>query len=233
VTAIAQSVVTGEYIDHLGVEELDREALIDRSQAQIQADKQCRISLSPKAEKPLPLFWNVGGKHGRDTVITVEPGKSVTQPLSKCQVWFGPFSVPGEFATADERRKEKLRKFWAEEKERYLKRYDYPRPTSMVKDGYEPIGPHRSPDVTITIIEEDGTEQPPIRLHQLYKIGDWDPLKEKFDRHETAEQVKARYEAELAAVSAKYEREVADMRLALQEVKGLVKGAALQATGKG
>jgi hypothetical protein len=210
--------------NHLGVEELDRESLIDRSQEQVQADKQCRITLAADAKDPLPLFWNVGGKHGRDTVITIEPGKSATQPLSKCQVWFGPFSVPAEFVGADERRKEKLRKFWAEEKSRYLNRYDYPRPTSMTKDGYEPLGPHRSPDVTITIIEADGTEQHPIRLYQLYKIGPWDPLKEKWANKETADQVKARYEAELESASSQYEKDKQEMQKQIAELAGLVKG---------
>lgn len=211
-------------VEHLGIEELDREALIDHSKVTVAADRQVRITLHPDAKQPLPLFWNAGGKHGRDTVITIEPGKSTVQPLSKAQAWFGPFSVPLEFRGADEKRKEKLRHFWATEKERYLKRYDYPRPTSMQKDGYEPIGPHRSPDVIVTIIEDDGTELPPIRLHQLYKIGEWDPLKDSFGVKEDVNELKARHQSELDEVQAKYEESQAAMKAQIAELSGLVKG---------
>jgi len=211
-------------LQHLDIADLDQAATIDHSKEQVQADKQVRIRLSADAKLPLQLFWNVGGKHGRDTVITIEPGKSIVQPLSKAQVWFGPFSVPMEFATADERRKEKLRGFWAIEKARYLNRYDYPRPTSMTKDGYEPTGPHRSPDVYITIIEPDGQELPEIRLHQLYKIGEWDPLKDKFTQKESAEDIKARYERELDEIKRERDRELGEMKEQIAKLGGLVQG---------
>lgn len=216
----------------LDIADFDRQDLIERSKDAIQADKQCRIALAATATIALPLLWNAGGRTGRDTIITVEPGKSVVQPLSKAQAWFGPFTVPSEYRGADERRKEKLRKFWADEKARYLNRYDYPRPLSVAKGGYEPIGPHRSPDVTITIIEADGSENAPIRLYELYKIGEFDPLKDSFGDQETAAQVKERYEAELASVSQQAEARIQALQTQMAELAGLVKGRLFTTEGK-
>jgi ABC-type hemin transport system substrate-binding protein len=102
----------------------------------------------------------------------------------------------------------------------------------MTKGGYEPTGPHRSPDVTITIIENDGTENEPIRLYQMYKIGEFDPLVDTFGNKETAEQVEARYKAELESNAAKYEEELRMTRMALAEVKGMVNVLAGKATAK-
>lgn len=211
----------------LDIAELDREALVDHSKQQVQADKQCRIYLHESVDKPLPLSWNVGGKHGRDTVITVEPKtKGVVQPLAKAQAWFGPFTVPLEYRGADEGRKDKLRKFWAEEKKRALDRYDYPRPLSYAKDGMNPTGPHRFPNVIVEIIEDDGSTSGAIHLHKLYKIGEFDeafPLA-SFGPKESADEIKSRYEAELSTVASNHEREMAEMRRQLAEIGGLVKG---------
>jgi hypothetical protein len=210
------------------IESIDEQRLLDASRGVIEAEKQCRIALAADAPKAISLTWNVGGKHGRDTAILLEPGKSVVQPLSKAQVWFGPFAVPLEFReTTDERRKETLRQFWQVEKARYLNRYDYPRPASVSKGGYEPIGPHRSPDVTVTIMEADGSQHPPIRLHELYKIGHWDPIKETFVRQDSLDEVHARYQAEIA----KRDADLEAMRRELAQVAGMVKGAMAVATG--
>lgn len=208
----------------LGIEEIDRESIAQQSKGVVEAEKQCRIALSADAPRAVALEWNVGGKHGRPTVIHLEPGKSVVQPLSKAQVWFGPFAVPAEYKqTTDERRREGLRQFWATEKSRVLNRYDYVRPASVAKGGYEPIGPHRFPDVTVTILEsDDSIKHDPIRLHELYKIGDWDPLKDTFGVKESPDEVKARYEAELDD----RDKEIIELRRQMSEVAGMVKGLA-------
>jgi hypothetical protein len=214
-------------LDVPDISELDREALVEHSKTQVQADKQCRIMLHESVTTALPLLWNVGGKHGRDTVITVEPGtRGVVQPLAKAQAWFGPFTVPLEYKGADERRKDKLRKFWAEEKKRALDRYDYPRPLSVGKDGLNPVGPHRFPNVIVEIIEDDGSTSGQISLHKLYKIGAYDetyPL-DSFGQKESVEAVKARYEGELAETAASHERDMAALRAQIAELGGLVKG---------
>lgn len=209
----------------MDVFELDAARAEQESAGVVQAERQCRVELSKDWPRMVPLNWNVGGRGGRETQIPLHPGGHVVQPLAKMQVWFGPFSIPAEYAqTTDEGRKERLRRTWAEEKSRYLNRYDYPRPASMQKDGVEPIGPHRSPDVTVTIIEADGSESEPIRLYQLYKIGEFDPLKDTFGERETAAQVEERYKAELATVSARYEADQAAMRAQVSEMAGLLKG---------
>ena len=209
----------------LDIETIDRETIEEQSKGVVEAEKQCRIALSADAPRAVDLNWHPG-RGGHLSIIKLEPGKSVVQPLSKAQAWFGPFAVPLEYKnTTDERRKEALRQFWATEKARYLNRYDYERPTSVSKGGYEPIGPHRSPDVTVTIIESDGTEHEPIRLYQLYKIGEFDPIKDTFGPKESIEEIKAKYEAELHSVSERYEREAIELRRQMAEVLGMVKGS--------
>lgn len=208
----------------LSIEDLESEAILRQAKGIVEAERQCRISLAATWPRAVPLDWNAGGPNGRRTVIPLEPGKSVVQPLPKAQVWFGPFAIPMEFATADERRKDHLRKFWADEKARYLNRFGYPHKKSGYHPDMTPIGPHLSPDVTITILEADGSESDPIRLYELYKIGEFDPLKDEFGIHETADQVEERYKAELAAVSDRYERDQAEMKTKMAEMAGMLQG---------
>lgn len=210
----------------MDIADLDRQVLREQSKDVVEAERQCKITLSADAAHAIDLDWNVGGKNGRPTRITLEPGKSVVQPLSKAQVWFGPFAAALEYAeTTDEKRKQALKEFWATEKARYLNRYDYPRKSAKEM---APTGPHRSPDVTVTIIEADGSELQPIRLHQLYKIGEWDPNKDLFGPQETAEEIEARYRAELD----ERDGEVAALRRQVAELAGMVKGVVAAGGGK-
>jgi hypothetical protein len=204
------------------IEELDEKALADQSAGAIEAEKQCKIYLAADWPRPIKLEWH-GGKGHRLSVIVLEPGKSVTQPLAKAQAWFGPFSAHMQYAaTSDERQREKIKLFWQQEKTRYLSRYDYPRPISMTKGGYEPIGPHRSPDVTVTIIENDGFENPPIRLYEMYQIGPWDPIKDQFTRTESAAETEARLNAELEAAADKHQAELQQLRREIASLAGMV-----------
>lgn len=201
---------------------MDRERTLNESKEVVQGEKQCRITLSPSAPHSIELPWH-GGKGSRPTVIVLEPGKSVVQPLSRSQVWFGPFAKYAEYeASTDEKHRADLRDFITLETERYLKRYDYPRGDGR---GYHPdmrpTAPHRSPDVTVTILEADGSEQEPIRLHELYEIGEFDPLKDTFGPKETPEDVAKRYESKLA----EYEATVQAHRREMAELKGIVKGS--------
>lgn len=203
---------------------IDRDALAEQSKGVIEAEKQCRITLAKDAPVAVDLSWH-GGRGSRQSVIRLEPGKSAVQPLSKAQAWFGPFAVPAEYLQAsDEGHKERLKRFWAQEKARALNKFDYERPLSVSKGGYEPIGPHRFPDVTVTILEADGTELPSIRLHDLYKIGEFDPLKDTFGPKQSADELREQYEAELADRAQNYEREIADMRRQMAEMAGMLKG---------
>jgi hypothetical protein len=76
----------------------------------------------------------------------------------------------------------------------------------------------------MTIIGADENESEPIRLHEIYKIGEWDPLKETFGAIETAAEVKARYERELDEVRATYEERDRKRDLEMKELRGLVRG---------
>ncbi|GAC1496105.1 MAG: hypothetical protein NVS1B2_15830 [Vulcanimicrobiaceae bacterium] len=210
----------------LDIADIDTASLREKSQSFIEAEKQCRMTLAADAKRPVELNWH-GGRGHRPSVIMLEPSRSVVQPLSKAMAWFGPFGVIREYLnTSDEKRKEHLRQFYAEEKSRALNRYDYVRPISMSKDGgFEPIGAHRFPDVTVQVLEADGTEQPPIRLHELYKIGDFDPIKDTFGVRESVDAVRTRYEGELEEQRGRYEREMIELRRQMAEVAGMVKGA--------
>lgn len=209
---------------------MDRERVLDASKDVVQGEKQCRISLAANAPHSVELSWH-GGKGSRPTMIVLEPGKSVVQPLGRAQAWFGPFSLYAEYeATHDEKKRADLAQFISTETKRYLDRYDYVRGDGR---GYHPdmrpTGPHRSPDVTVTILEADGSEHEPIRLYELYEIGEFDPLRDTFTPKASPEEVAASYERKLAerdAIIEEHRREMA-------ELKGIVKGAVLGQERKG
>jgi hypothetical protein len=218
------------------IEDLDRAVLIKGSESVVIGDKQCRMTLSaswrpdlPEARRFVALEWHAG-RGSRPTLIQLRPGKTVTQPLFKAEVWFGPFSLPMEYAKAEsDREREFIRDKYIAEKARVLNRYDYERPLSKGKDGYEPIGPHRFPDVSVVIIEDDGSQSPVIRLHEHYKIGEFDeayPLS-SFGVREHPDEIKARFDAELKATAASYEGQLAEMRRELAKLTGLVQGHVL------
>jgi len=217
----------------MSIEELDRRTQDDKHVQIFEPEKQCRITLAADWPRVVELPW-FAGKGSRPTLIELKPGESVVQPISKAQVWFGPFAAPMEYANSvDERHKERVKMFWSQEKERYLSRYDYPRGNGRgEKPDMTPVGPHRSPDVTITIIEPDGEEHQPIRLYQLYKLGDWDPLKDTFVQRESPEELKAKFALELASVSARYEAELKEHRLQMARLEGMVSQALSLAPAK-
>lgn len=206
-----------------GLDELERDSSSEQIAAYVLSERQCRITLSADWPRIVPLAWHPG-KVGKPSVIPLAPGKSVIQPLGKTQCWFGPVATYFDIKVAtDEKKKQTLRDLYKAERTRYLDRYDYPRGDGKgAKPIMTPSGPHRSPDVTITILEADGTESEPVRLYELYKIGEFDPIKDTFFVKESPEQIEARYQAELASVNERYEREVLDFRMQLAELKGLI-----------
>lgn len=215
----------------LSIEELDRDAASEQAKQFILAERQCRMTLAADWPRPVALEWHPG-KVGQRTMLWLHPGKSIVQPIGKVQCWFGPFPVYFQIRVeTDEKKKQRLRDTWKTERERYLNRYDYPRGTGRgVKPDMTPSGPHRSPDVTVTILEADGTESEPIRLYELYRLGEFDPLKDTFIQKESAEQVEARYKAEGAAMNERYEREAQEFRMQVAELKGLI-GAKVASDG--
>lgn len=206
-----------------GLDELDRDTSSDQIAAYVLSERQCRITLAADWPRMVPLTWHPG-KVGQRSMIPLHPGKSVIQPLGKAQCWFGPFAASLDIrSVTDEKKKQQLRDTWKAERERYLNRYDYPRGDGRgVKPIMTPSGPHRSPDVTITILEADGSESEPIRLYEIYKIGDFDPIKDSFVAKETPEQIEARYQAELAETNERYARQAEEFRLQVAELKGMI-----------
>lgn len=207
--------------------QLDMERATEEGRALTEAQLQCRIALSPHAPMPVKLHWHPG-RGGRLSVIVLERGKTIVQPLDRAQVWFGPFAAYAEYEQCtDERRRDALRSFITTETARFLNRYDYPRGARGLPADMRPTGPHRAPDVTITILEADGSEHEPIRLHELYEIGEFDPLRDELKPPESAESVEERYQRILEERDAKY----AAMQENFREMAGMVKGLAVAVQG--
>jgi len=176
--------------------------------------------------RALILKWNPGGQYGRTQVTVLLPGKSITVPKGRAFGWFGPFHVVEEFEhEKDPRKIDRLVQFWKEEKARILLLYGYPMKAEGYRPDLTPIAPHRFPPISITPLNEDGTEGAVINLHRIYEIGAFDqnwPL-DSFVKKETPEEVRAQMQAELGRVSATYEAEARALRLQMAEVLGMAK----------
>jgi len=185
-----------------------------------------RVALAKNAPHRINLSWNAGGRFGTREPLYLNPGKSVVLPLDRASHFFGPFAWMLELQTCtDEQRRAALKYTIDTESRRVLNRYDYERPLQKGKDGYEPIGPHRFPDVTVTILNADGSEEEPMRLHQLYCKGEFDPLKDQLVPRETIEAREKRHDSEVASLKRQLETETA-------KALGMVKGVVAAATGK-
>jgi hypothetical protein len=213
---------------NIDIERIDRDRTLEESRNVVDIEKQCRIELHPEAPQAnIELPWHAGKGHRPTVLLLKRGGTPVVQSLGKAQVWFGPFGLALEFSqTTDERRREKLREEYHREKMRILNRYDYPRGTGRgYNPSMEPIGPHRFPDVVVTILEADGSEVGPYRLHELYKIGHWDPLKDQFEKHESAAEIEARSRAEIESNAARFAEVVEAQRREIARLAGMVEGA--------
>ena len=200
----------------------DLDANVEQREAEEieQRQRQVRVALSKDAPHRLDLSWNQGGRNGKREPLYLYPGKQVVLPLDRASAFFGPFAWILELQTCqDEARRAALKYTIHREAKRILDQYDYDRPLSKGKEGYEPIGPHRFPDVTVTIINADESEEEPMRLHRLYQKGEWDPLKDQLVPRET-----------LADKEAKHQEEREKDRREIDELKGMVRGA-LAGTG--
>ena len=210
--------------------QIERESLIARAEEKESTivEKICRITLSEDWPRPLDLRWCEGlGK--KTSILMLKPGKSIEVPLGRAHSWFGPFDLFRVYdeelrkVPTDEKLVATLRDHIATESARYLKTYDYPRGNGR---GYhpnmEPVGPHRSPDVTIQVLSPDGQHDAPFRLYEEYGIGEFDaeyPL-DSFRPRETEAQIHERYESMLKEREAEAQRR--DRELA--ELRGQLKG---------
>jgi hypothetical protein len=232
----------------LSIDDLDREDLLNKAKEYEEAEKQCRIKLAADWKKgeredlrALQLTWNTGGPHGRTSVVLLRPGKEVVRPLWQAQVWFGPFALWYDYKRAVDERDEKRRKFlydkYHAERGRILDQYGYP---PISRRGYQPDmqpgGPHRFPDVTVTVIDPEGNDYPEsLRLHEVYKIGAWDvsyPL-DSFGKKETAEEVEARLTAESVAQAETFKLAMQKRDEQFAEMKGLIAGLATNIPSRG
>jgi hypothetical protein len=200
---------------------IDRERSVTQARESTVIEKMCRITLSANAERPYE-WSHCEGRGKRTTLQIIHPGTSIVRTLEMAESHFGPFSRFKEYMdTTDERLLDALRDRISIESARYLMRYDYPREAG---EGYKPkmtpTGPHRSPDMTMTVIAADGSESEPIRLYEVYGIGEFDDLKDSFAPKETQASIEARFQAELRAK----DDMLADYRRELAKVTGMVEG---------
>jgi hypothetical protein len=201
---------------------IDKERQLKQSREITVIEKMARIHLAHDSQRPLELNW-CKGRGFKNTIIVLRPGDSVVQPVEKARAWFGPFDRFEEYEQCtDEAILEVLRDHIAIESARYLMRYDYPRGQKGFHPDMNPIGPHRSPDIDITILSEDGKDPDPISLYEIYGIGDFDDLKDTWAHHETEGEIRKRMDARLR----EKDKEVEAMRRELAELKGLVVGRA-------
>lgn len=200
---------------------------VERKEAEEVEERQrtVRITLTKSAAHRVDLSWNIGGRFGRREPLFLYPGKSVVLPLDRASHFFGPFAWILELQTCtDEARRSALKYTIMTESERVLKRYDYDRPLSKGKDGYEAIGPHRFPDVTVQILNADDTEEEPMRLHEVYRIGEFDPLRDQLVPRETLEKREERHKDELENERRKAQETIDELRGEAREALGMVKG---------
>lgn len=222
------------------LQQIERDmALASASTPTTVVERMCRVSLAkdwPTAQQPraIELPW-LRDRLSRKTLIVLRPGQSVEQPLDKCHAWFGPFDLFAEYRRVVERGEEKvagmLREHIATETARYLNRYDYPRGNGR---GYNPdmrpVGQHRSPDVTIQVLDPEGNHGDPIRLYEVYGIGPFDDLRDTFERHETEDEIKARYESKLEAQAQEFIERDRKREMQLAKLGGLVEGLVVSGT---
>lgn len=192
--------------------------------------RMCQVSLASdwragakEETRVVKLNWCAGLRQP-NTVQMLRPGKTLVLPLDKCRSWFGPFDMFRIYESEcmrnprDERVISEMEQLIAGESARYLTRYDYPYDGRGRSPDMTPIGPHRSPDVTITIINEDGENDAPIRLYEQYGIGEYD--ESEFKTRETEQQIRERFQSELRS------KDEAIQRLSEKqsELAGLLKG---------
>jgi hypothetical protein len=211
--------------------EIERDIAEHQESEIVAPEPQVRSILHPDSVlEQLVLTWHPGklggNQAGKTSRYTMTKDQPIVVRLGMAMAWFGPFALPGQYRDEkDPRRKERIRDAWRTEKDRYLKRYDYPMNKSGSNPDMRPIGPHRSPDVIVMILAVDGSESKPIRLHELYGVGEWDQLKDQFVSGPSVDEIEARYREELEAK----DHEIREMRRDFARLEGMIIGASATA----
>lgn len=181
------------------------------AQANDDANRRVRIALHRDDPHDKWVFRFHPGRGARrpNRPIELLKGKAIEVDVKRARAWLGWFTIPHDLqGEKDETKVREMRVFWDLERSRTLNAFgDYPRPRK-VADGTDPIGPHRMPRFVITVTEGDGTQWEKIDLHELYGIGEYDPL--------TFVDPMAEQRAHVSML----ERENADLRTALSKMEG-------------
>lgn len=184
------------------------------------AQRLVEIRLAANWPRPLRLPWNqgvVGQSIGARTRRTLNPGDSTIIDIGRACAYFGVFTVPHDLEQIyDEKKREARIAMYEAEKARAILTWgEYPRAINHQRDGNEPLGPARMPDVYLTVIETDGSRWPEIRLRELYDLGDYYDAEPK-------------PKAFVAPTDTKQEDRVRDLEIQLAEMRGLVHGQLAQ-----
>lgn len=199
-------------------DKIDRERSLSQSRNPKIVEQLCRITLAADAPEHYDIDWCEGlGK--KNILYVLEPGKSIVWPLNKARSYFGPFDIQEQYEkTTDEKAINEMRTLISTEKARYVNRYDYPRN----REG-QPVGPHRSPDVTISLIGANGRDEKPVRLYEMYGLGEFDDY--TFDHKPSVEELEAKYTAQLEAKDAEIAKERQEMAERMARLEGRFDGA--------
>ena len=205
------------------LDEIDRERLFKRAEeAQTSPETTCKIALAKDWPRPVELRWCAGYRQ-RETILLLHPGKSLEQPIGRTRAWFGPFDLHLDYlAMPDGPKRENMRDFISQEITRFVMRYDWPRGTGRgLNPNMEKAGHNRAPDVTIQKLDPEGNHPEPIRIYEIYKLGEFDPEKDNFKTKKSAAEIEAEFKAQLD----ERDRELREMRLALSQLSGKFEGA--------
>ena len=224
------------------LEDLERDDVLARAEKTAELERQCRIHLAsdwkkgePDAARVIELRWNPGGPHGRDSLALLKPGATLVRPLWQAQAWFGPFALFFDFKKAEtDKQRDFLKAKYRAEKHRVMMKYGYPMGNGRGQNpDMTPVGPHRFPDITVTVIDAEGNDLEPMRLHQVYGIGEFDkayPL-ESFGHKETPAEVEARLTEELTRQQREFAEAMDRRDKQVAELAGMVKGLAVAIPG--
>lgn len=197
------------------LQKIDRDRSLVRSREQKVVEQLCEITLA-EGQPFFDVEWCEG--LGKKTIrYAFEAGKPVVWPLNRTIAYFGPFNLFEVYErTTEEQKINDLRDIIAKESARYADRYGYPCEEKTNKI----LGPHRSPDVSIVIVDSEGNRSKPYRLYELYGFGEFDDV--KFDKKPSEEELEAHYQQRLRESDVALEA----TRRELAELRGMVLGRA-------
>lgn len=216
------------------IEELEREAIPEKTLRAESLEKQVRITYNGPADSYI-LKWHAGKGH-EETQKVLKAGESVVRPVWQARCWLGPFDAYFDFLRTpkdDVAKRQYFKDLFAAERDRLLNRFDWPR--AGWRDRHSPsmekTGHNRMPDFTVEMLDDAGDVLgKPIRLYELYKIGEYDPEIEQFHKPveaESADDVRAKYEQVIADKDAAFAKQLSDMNARIAELSGLTTGLAV------